>query len=324
MTADNALELIREDLNSVEKALLENINSSVPLINEVVSYLLSSGGKRLRPAFVILSSKMCGYSGEKAVMLSTVIEYIHTATLLHDDIIDGAKYRRGLPCANEIYGSDIAVLCGDFLYSRGYITLTKWGDNAIQRLLSSVAMIMSEGEALQLLKTADINITMEDYLRIIESKTGVLFSASCEIGARLAGLDEDKCASLAAFGRDLGLAFQMSDDILDYLGNQEKTGKAPGTDLKEGKLTLPVILLIKNSTGEEKKNISRIFTSEDRNEDDLNYIISLMKKYSIKEKSENIMMTFISDALSRLESFPPSKYRDAMAALSKAMIHRQK
>ncbi len=324
MTADNALELIREDLDKVEKALLENIGSGVPLINEVVSYLLSSGGKRLRPAFMILSSRMCGYSGEKAVMLSVVIEYIHTATLLHDDIIDGAKYRRGMPSANGVYGNDIAVLCGDFLYSRGYITLTEWGDKAIQRLLSSTAMIMSEGEVVQLLKTADINITMEDYLRIIESKTAVLFSSACEIGARLAGLSEDKCASMASFGRDLGLAFQMSDDILDYLGQREKTGKAPGTDLKEGKLTLPVILLVKEAAEEEKKSISRIFTNDARDEADLKYIVGLMEKYSVREKSEDIMLDYISGALSRLDDFPRSEYRDAMAALAKAMIHRQK
>ena len=324
MTAENALKLISNDISKVETALTENIHTDIPLIHEVISYLLSSGGKRLRPAFLILSSKMCGYNGEKAIMLSVVIEYIHTATLLHDDVIDGAKYRRNMPSANGVYGNDIAVLCGDFMYSRGYIALTRWGDKTVQELLSSTAMKMSEGEVIQLLKTADINITMDDYLSIIERKTAVLFSAACEIGARLANLDEDKCMALSNFGKELGIAFQMSDDILDYLGDPEKTGKKNGTDLNEGKLTLPVILLIKEAQRDEIKQISDIFTNEARNDGDLEFIINLMNKYSIKEKSEQVMLQYISQALSRLDSFPPSIYKDALASLAKAMIHRQK
>lgn len=323
MTVAEALNLIKSDIENVEKALVSNIDTKIPLINEVVSYLLESGGKRLRPAFLILSSKMCGYNGINSTMLSVVIEYIHTATLLHDDVIDGAKYRRKKRSANGIYGNDIAVLCGDFMYSRGYITLTEYGNKEIQKLLSATAMKMSEGEIIQLLKTADTSITIDDYLQIIERKTAVLFSAACEIGGRLANLDEDKCLSLSNFGRDLGIAFQMSDDILDYLGDPAITGKDNGTDLFEGKLTLPAILLLDKVDSEEKSKISDIFTNDARNKDDLMYIIKLMNKYNIKEKSEEVMLQHINRAVSNLDNFPSSQYKDAIISLSKSMIHRQ-
>lgn len=324
MTSKEALELIKNDIKKVEDALITHLKTDIPLINKVISYIFSSGGKRLRPAFLILSSKMCGYTGNNDIMLSVVIEYIHTATLLHDDVIDGAKYRRNKISANGKYGNDIAVLCGDFMYSRGYIILTEYGNKEIQKLLSATAMKMSEGEVIQLLKTADINISMEDYIQIIERKTAVLFSAACEIGGRLSNLDEEKCNLLSNFGKELGIAFQMSDDILDYLGDPKVTGKNNGTDLNEGKLTLPVILLLKLANNEEKSRISDIFISEDKNNDDLQFITNLMEKYNIKDKSEEIMINYINKAIDNLETFPNSQYKDALTSLAKAMVHRQK
>lgn len=324
MTSKEALELVKNDIDMVEQFLKDDIKTSVPLINEVILYLLSSGGKRLRPVFLALSAKLCGYNGDKIPAMSAVIEYIHTATLLHDDIIDGAKYRRKRPTANSLYGNDIAVLCGDFLYSRSYITLTEYGAKDVQMILSSAALTMSEGEVIQLLKTGDINITFDDYIQIITRKTAVLFSAACEIGGRLAQVDENKIKALKDFGYYLGLGFQMTDDILDYMGDPAVTGKKNGTDLFEGKLTLPVILMLDMVSKEEKQTITDLFTKKERNEKDLEILLSIMNKYNMKEISEKKADEYINMSLNSLNVFENNQYKDALIALALAMVGRNK
>lgn len=324
MTSKEALELVKNDIDMVEQFLRDDIKTSVPLINEVILYLLSSGGKRLRPVFLALSAKLCGYSGDKIPAMSAVIEYIHTATLLHDDIIDGAKYRRKRPTANSLYGNDIAVLCGDFLYSRSYITLTEYGAKDVQMILSSAALTMSEGEVIQLLKTGDINITFDDYIQIITRKTAVLFSAACEIGGRLAQVDENKIKALKDFGYYLGLGFQMTDDILDYMGDPVVTGKKNGTDLFEGKLTLPVILMLDMVSKEEKQTITELFTKKERDEKDLEILLNIMNKYNMKEISEKKADEYISMSLDSLNVFENNQYKDALIALALAMVGRNK
>ena len=324
MTSKEAIELVKNDIDMVEQFLKDDIKTSVPLINEVILYLLSSGGKRLRPVFLALSAKLCGYNGDKIPAMSAVIEYIHTATLLHDDIIDGAKYRRKRPTANSLYGNDIAVLCGDFLYSRSYITLTEYGAKDVQMILSSAALTMSEGEVIQLLKTGDINITFDDYIQIITRKTAVLFSAACEIGGRLAQVDENKIKALKDFGYYLGLGFQMTDDILDYMGDPAVTGKKNGTDLFEGKLTLPVILMLDMVSKEEKQTITDLFTKKERNEKDLEILLSMMNKYNMKEISEKKADEYINMSLNSLNVFENNQYKDALIALALAMVGRNK
>lgn len=324
MTSKEALELVKNDIDMVEQFLKDDIKTSVPLINEVILYLLSSGGKRLRPVFLALSAKLCGYNGDKIPAMSAVIEYIHTATLLHDDIIDGAKYRRKRPTANSLYGNDIAVLCGDFLYSRSYITLTEYGAKDVQMILSSAALTMSEGEVIQLLKTGDINITFDDYIQIITRKTAVLFSAACEIGGRLAQVDENKIKALKDFGYYLGLGFQMTDDILDYMGDPAVTGKKNGTDLFEGKLTLPVILMLDMVSKEEKQTITDLFTKKERNEKDLEILLSIMNKYNMKEISEKKADEYMNMSLNSLDVFENNQYKDALIALALAMVGRNK
>lgn len=322
MTAKNALELVKDDINKVEQFLKDDIKTSVPLINEVIIYLLSSGGKRLRPVFLALSARMCDYGGDKIPVMSAVIEYIHTATLLHDDIIDGAKYRRNRPTANSLYGNDIAVLCGDFLYSRSYITLTEYGAKDVQMILSSAALTMSEGEVIQLLKTGDINITFDDYIQIITRKTAVLFSAACEIGGRIAQVNEDKIKALKDFGYYLGLGFQMTDDILDYMGDEKVTGKKNGTDLYEGKLTLPVIKLLEYVNENEKNIITEMFSKHERNENDLKILKDIMEKYNIKEISEQTADEYINKSLTSLDVFHDNEYKKALIALALSMVGR--
>lgn len=322
MTAKDALNLVKEDIEKVEQFLKDDIKTSVPLINEVILYLLSSGGKRLRPVFLALSARMCGYKGENIPAMSAVIEYIHTATLLHDDIIDGAKYRRKRPTANSLYGNDVAVLCGDFLYSRSYITLTEYGAKQVKMILSSAALTMSEGEVIQLLKTGDINLTFDDYIQIITRKTAVLFSAACEIGGRLAEVSEEKIKALKDFGYYLGLGFQMTDDILDYMGNPEITGKKNGTDLFEGKLTLPVIKTLEKADENEKNIITEMFKKKERNDDDLKVLKDIMVKYDIEKISEKTADEYINKSLSSLDIFEDNDYRKALIALALAMVGR--
>ena len=322
MTANEALNLVKDDIEKVEQFLKNDIKTSVPLINEVILYLLSSGGKRLRPVFLALSARMCGYKGENIPAMSAVIEYIHTATLLHDDIIDGAKYRRKRPTANSLYGNDIAVLCGDFLYSRSYITLTEYGAKEVQMILSSAALTMSEGEVIQLLKTGDINLTFDDYIQIITRKTAVLFSAACEIGGRLAEVSEEKIKALKDFGYYLGLSFQMTDDILDYMGNPEITGKKNGTDLFEGKLTLPVIKTLERADNNEKNIITEMFKKKERNDDDLKVLKDIMTKYDIEKISEKTADEYINKSLNSLDVFKDNDYRKALIALALAMVGR--
>lgn len=322
MTANEALNLVKDDIEKVEQFLKNDIKTSVPLINEVILYLLSSGGKRLRPVFLALSARMCGYKAENIPAMSAVIEYIHTATLLHDDIIDGAKYRRKRPTANSLYGNDVAVLCGDFLYSRSYITLTEYGAKQVQMILSSAALTMSEGEVIQLLKTGDINLTFDDYIQIITRKTAVLFSAACEIGGRLAEVSEEKIKALKDFGYYLGLSFQMTDDILDYMGNPEITGKKNGTDLFEGKLTLPVIKTLEKADENEKNIITEMFKKKERNDDDLKVLKDIMVKYDIEKISEKTADEYINKSLSSLDIFEDNDYRKALIALALAMVGR--
>jgi octaprenyl-diphosphate synthase len=324
MNINDVLKLVENEIAAVEANLLENLDSDVEMVNKVASYVFESGGKRLRPVFMILSAMMCGYTGGRTISLSGVVEYIHTATLLHDDVIDGAKYRRGRKSANNVFGNDITVLCGDFLYSRAFMNLVKDGDSRIQMILAVAARTMSEGEVFQLIKTADVKITMDDYLKIINSKTAVLFSACCEIGAILGGVDEKLVQALSGFGRTLGTAFQMADDILDYLGDPEKTGKKPGTDLNEGKITLPIITLLNEATPEEGKRVRDIIVDERATEENLGYILELMHRYDVKAKSELVVDKYIQEAKANLSLFEDNDYRRALDFLADYMVLRDR
>lgn len=323
MNISDVTQLVQKKLDLLEAELKRNLDSDVQMVNEVAYYVFESGGKRLRPIFMFLSSGLGGYEGERDVVLSGVVEYIHTATLLHDDVIDGAKYRRGRPSANRVFGNDITVLCGDFLYSRAFVNLVIDGDPRVQMILANAAKTMSEGEVFQLVKTANFDLPFEDYEKIIYSKTAVLFSACCEIGAMLAGFDTDKVNLLAEFGKTVGLSFQMSDDILDYLGDPAKTGKKPGTDLKEGKMTLPMLLLRDLVNEDELLKMKEIIT-KDPSEEDIDYIINLMKNYDIKSRAERFVDNYTIKAKKILENLPNNRYREALEFLAEYVILREK
>jgi len=321
---------LKEDMEKVKKELYSNLDSDVELVNEVAGYVLDSGGKRLRPMAIILSAGLSGYKGERSAKLGCIVEYIHTATLLHDDIIDGAMVRRGNTSANVKYGSDITVLCGDFLYSKAFINLVKDGNPEIQMILAKAANTMSEGEVFQLVKTADYNLNMEDYIKIIFSKTAVLFSSCCEIGAVLGGNNTTVKKKLKEFGKLVGLAFQMNDDILDFLGDQNITGKSTGTDFKEGKMTLPMIMLRENASKEENKIFKELITDSNFTLDKLEYIIVLMQKYDIKTKALNYVFEYVNKAKSILNSiniqhnFDNSNYKKYLEYIAEYSVTREK
>lgn len=329
MKLDEAFNLVASDLTAVENFFKEDINTPVNIINETILHILSSGGKRLRPIFLALAARLCGYKPEEAEenllpIISGIIEYIHTATLLHDDVIDGSLYRRGRKTANNTYGNDIAILCGDYLYSKSYITLTKYGKSKIQTIIATAALTMSQGEVVQIIKTGNINLKFEEYLEIITSKTAILFMAACEIGAELASATEEKALALKNFAYNLGLAFQMADDILDYVGNPEKMGKANGTDLLERKLTLPIIKLLEEANSEDRKIVADIFSRKNSLDGDLQSIKSLFEKYDIISISSKIADSYIENCLSSLNIFEDSPYKEALKAIALAMVSRDK
>lgn len=319
---DHIVDLIKEDLNNVECELYKYLDSDVKMANEVASYTLKSGGKRLRPILLILSSCLLNFHSPRIYKIASVIEYIHTATLLHDDIIDGAKYRRGKISANKKFGNDIVVLCGDFLYSRAFINLVEDGNSDIQMVLANAAKTMSEGEIYQLVKTAEFNMTMDNYLKIIYSKTAILMSACCEIAAILANLI-DMRHILKVLGEYIGIIFQINDDILDYLGDKNKTGKKTGTDLKEGKMTLPLILLRNSANEDDLQTFKGVFFKKNINKNDFNIIVKLLKKYNIKEKSYNVINNYILHSNKLLTKLPQNIYNDCLRYIISYAANRE-
>ncbi|MBA4422789.1 MAG: octaprenyl diphosphate synthase [Syntrophus sp. (in: bacteria)] len=251
------------DLKRVEENMEMSLRSEVRLIPEIIHHLIGSGGKRFRPLLLLAASELCGYRGERRYPLSTIIEFIHTASLLHDDVIDQAETRRGKVSANHIWGNAASVLVGDFLYSKSFKLMTDDGNPAILKLLSTTTNTMSEGEVFQLMKAGDINLTEKEYLSIVEKKTSILISAACAIGGILGNATDSQIEALTRLGMRLGNAFQITDDTLDYVAKEEEFGKAIGQDLKEGKMTLPLIRTMKKCNPEERLFIRKGIEEKD-------------------------------------------------------------
>ena len=265
------------DLKRVEEHMETYLRSEMRLIPEIIHHLIGSGGKRFRPLLLLATSELCGYRGERRYPLSAIIEFIHTASLLHDDVIDHAETRRGKASANRVWGNAASVLVGDFLYSKSFRLMTDDGNWAIIKLISTTTNTMSEGEIFQLMKTGDIKITEKEYLSIVEKKTSILISAACAIGGILGDAADCQIEALTRFGMRLGTAFQITDDTLDYVAREEEFGKAIGQDLKEGKLTLPLIRTMKKCTPEERSFIRKGI--EEKDEAAMAEIMTLINRY---------------------------------------------
>ncbi len=310
------------ELSLVEAKLMELFKSDAPLIPLVGKYLLDSGGKRLRPLFLLSGARLAGYKGSDHIMLASIIELIHMASLLHDDVVDGAQIRRGRPAAHSIWGNQIVILVGDFLYSNALKVAVSFRSQRIMESLSEATTSMTEGEILQLQKTADIGITEDEYIRIISAKTGILISAACRIGALLGQMSRAEEDALARFGLKSGTAFQMADDILDYMAEESELGKRLGKDIGEGKITLPLIYLFKNATDVEKKEIKRII--EDFSESGLQRVLALFRQYRVLEESFKRAHSIVNEAKADLSIFPASPERDAMLSIAEYAISRGK
>ncbi len=255
MTIQDVFQYYAGDLGQVEAFMEREFRSEVALIPEISRYLIGSGGKRFRPMLLMACANLSGYRGERSARLAAVLEFIHSATLLHDDVIDEGRLRRGKASANTVWGNAASVLVGDFLYSKSFRILSDDGNLDVLRLMSETTNIMSEGEVFQLVRSGDAGITEEDYLTIIEKKTAILMAAACAIGGILGGIGPERVAALRRFGLLLGMAFQMTDDTLDYLAEESQFGKTIGKDLQEGKLTLPLIVALSRCSEEERGRI---------------------------------------------------------------------
>jgi octaprenyl-diphosphate synthase len=323
MQLQDVLNRYAGDLKSVEEHMEKYLYSEIRLIPEVSNYLISSGGKRFRPLLLLIASDLCGYKGGNHYPLSAVIEFIHTASLLHDDVVDHAETRRGKASANHVWGNSASVLVGDFLYSKSFKLMTDHGNFSIVKLLSTTTNTMAEGEVLQLMKCGDINITEDDYLSVVEKKTAVLISAACAVAGILADAPEEKVGALTRFGMRLGMAFQITDDTLDYIAVEDEFGKAIGMDLKEGKITLPLIRALKKCSPEEKNLIKEIVKNKESDEEDIMKIVSLIDKYKGINYALNKAKVYIDEGKGFLESFGNSKAKTSFLTIADYIIERR-
>jgi len=318
------LALIGEELKSVEMQFRKDLESNVPLIRKVGEYVLSSGGKRIRPAMLLLAAKLCDYKGSRHVPLASVVEFIHTATLLHDDVVDSANMRRGLASANTLWGNEASVLVGDFLFSKSFSLMVADGDLNVLRVLSAATTRIAEGEVLQLICTSDVDLTEEKYIEVVVCKTAVLLAAACQAGAIIGGATPEQEDALAAFGMDLGIAFQLMDDTLDYTADEKEFGKSIGHDLEEGKVTLPLIETLRKCSDEERETVSEIVVKEELNHEDFEQVLALVNAHGGIEYTVHRARDYVAAAKSRLEIFADSPVRDAMFRLADYVVTRGK
>src|SRR3989304_4722883 len=322
MRIQEAYDIIKQDLKDVEHEFRKNLDSDVSLIKKVGEYILNNGGKRLRPSLLLLSAKLCGYKGNRHIPLAAVVEFIHTATLLHDDVVDNANMRRGKASANTLWGNGTSILIGDFLFSKSFHLTVADGDLSILKLLSGTTTQMAEGEVLQLLKGSDVGKNEKDYLSVVTNKTASLIAAACQIGAILGKVSIDKEKVIAKYGMALGIAFQLVDDCLDYTSNNEELGKAIGNDLKEGKITLPLICTIKNATSAEKEEILAAIESDDLKGAQLSSVIGLINKYKGIDYTLSMARQYVENAKACLNIFEPNIERAALIALADYVVER--
>jgi len=276
---DNLKTLVGEDLAQVNEVILTRMHSRVPLISELAGHIIAAGGKRLRPLITLACACMCGYAGTRHVKLAACVEFIHTATLLHDDVVDKSDLRRGNATANAVWGNQASVLVGDFLFSRAFQLMVEDGSLKILDILSTASAVIAEGEVLQLLTTNDTATTEDAYLEVVSAKTAALFEAAARIGAVVADRPRAEEDALESFGRNLGIAFQLIDDVLDYSAHQATLGKTVGDDFREGKITLPIVLAFRRGNEAEREFWKRTLEAGDQTDDDLPQAITYLNAH---------------------------------------------
>jgi octaprenyl-diphosphate synthase len=317
------LECIGDDLEKVDQEFRNNLRSNVPIISAIGEYLLLSGGKRFRAKLLLLSSKLCGYHGELHISMASLIEFIHTATLLHDDVVDRAELRRGTDSANSKWGDEVCVLVGDFLFTKCFSLLVQSGNWKILQTISKATTIMAEGELEELIKTNDLSLTEDGYLSIITRKTAFLISAATQIGAILGNVSEEKERALSDFGMNVGIAFQLIDDNLDYTSNEEEFGKKIGIDLQDGKITLPLISTLHHCNQEEEAIIRETVESNPITKKAFFRVVEIIERHHGIQYTLEKAKGYVERAKEHLRLFPNSKEKEALYALADYVLERR-
>jgi octaprenyl-diphosphate synthase len=307
-------------MKQVDAVIRERLASRVALIDQISRYIVSAGGKRIRPRLVLLFSEALGFDGPERFELAAVVEFIHTATLLHDDVVDESSLRRGRATSNAIFGNAATVLVGDFLYSRAFQMMVSVNRMRVLEVLADATNVIAEGEVLQLMNMHDPDLSVDDYLQVIRYKTAKLFEASARLGAVLAGADEKVEAACASYGRALGTAFQLVDDLLDYEGNTDQLGKNVGDDLREGKPTLPLLVAMARGTAEEKDLIRHAIVEGEVQK--LPEILAIVRRTGALDATREAAQGEADKARQTLSALPPSRAREALLELSARSVHR--
>jgi octaprenyl-diphosphate synthase len=323
LTVREVFDLVRPDLEKVEKEFCRQTASSIQAITEIGQYLQVSGGKRLRPMLVLLASKLFGFEGEPAIRMGAAYEMIHSATLVHDDVIDRAETRRGQPSINSRWGNHMSVLAGDWLYMQAFSIALQERNFKILDLLIGLTQVMVEGELLQLAYLRKTDLTEDDYFELTYRKTACLFSACLRTGALLADRPEEEESLLASYGISLGLAFQLIDDILDFTSSEQKLGKPVGNDLREGKVTLPVIYMLQMCTAEESRRVARILQDGGFQNVAFAEILEMAERYGALDAARSKARELAEEAKRCLRIFPESIYKDALMSLPDFIIARE-
>jgi octaprenyl-diphosphate synthase len=314
--------LVADDLQAVNHLIVKHMHSPVALIPQLASHIVAAGGKRLRPMLTLAAARLCDYQGERHLGLAACVEFIHTATLLHDDVVDASDLRRGLATANAVWGNKPSVLVGDFLFSRAFQLMTADGSLDVLRILSDASAVIAEGEVLQLMTANDTTSDEKSYMQVIEAKTAALFAAACRIGAVVADRPAAEEAALDRFGSGFGIAFQLVDDVLDYSALQAELGKAVGDDFRDGKITLPVVLAFQRADEAERGFWRRCLEDQDQHDGDLEQAIGFLQRHDALADAMGRARVYADSARQALECFPDSPPKAALLDVVEFCVDR--
>jgi octaprenyl-diphosphate synthase len=314
--------LVAADMTAVNQFIVQRMESHVPLIPQLAGHLIAAGGKRLRPILTLASAKLCGYEGQRHHKLAACVEFIHTATLLHDDVVDASDLRRGEPSANALFGNEASVLVGDFLFSRAFQLMVEDGSIDVLRILSNASAIIAEGEVMQLTTTSDSTTSEQAYLEVVRAKTAELFAAACRLGAVVNGRPSSEEEALRTFGLNLGIAFQIADDVLDYSAESSRLGKIVGNDFREGKITLPVILAIHRGTEAERQFWHRTLDELDQRDGDLAHAQDIFRRHNALRDAIDRARHYGAIARDALGFFSDHPVKDALLGIVGFTVER--
>ena len=317
---DLLLKLAGPDMRAVDGLIREHMDSPVPVIPALADHLIAGSAKRLRPLLTIAAARLCGARDDNCLKLAAAVEFIHTATLLHDDVVDSSQLRRGRVAAHLIWGAPASVLVGDFLFARSFELMVGAGSMAALEILARASRVISEGEVLQLTRSHDLDLTQDVYIEIIKAKTAELFAAAAEAGAVSAGASPDRCRAMRRFGQDLGLAFQLIDDALDYSGDAGTLGKNPGDDFREGKATLPLIAAMQRGTQQEREAIQQAIETGDVSM--LDAVITIVKKTGALDVARNAAQQEAQRAIAAAQCLPDGPHTDCLIQLASQLLDR--